>query len=1066
MSYDVPAQQRRVAAARRRIESFARRFGDAHRMLACHAAFPLSLTPDLLYCLWANFQRDADGALLNIPWVAVSDLLLSILCEEAGHELYQMDKVVRQELLAELTQKGNLGQRRLDELSRFLSDYVHQQLNSPDQDARVFAQAQQWMALAYRRPQEAAHQMADTLTRIQAGDHDEQIRMSALLDSFAQPLKDYSSLIDFARGMADLSRGRHEQAATYFGRAGGVSGDTIEVADVSLRIPTVQGAASANAKQPTTVDATATSWPSEEVTRVAEGPVVTEAGKVADSSPAGESRPETVKLPPRGYISFSRSELPPKVIHFFLSYLTDSLRKDLTALTGEEATLFLDLQLLMSKNLLQRLDEELANASFFIPVLTKNYFNHRFCRSELERFLARSRLLQHDDLIFPIYFTEELPSYPAKDWLAQEVLRHHALRFPDPGKMVAPSETHEFSQRLRQLVSNIAHTLGVSGRQEAPPPLPPGVSLSPDPLSLDEQLKQYVEILRSTPIFRTLTEDEAHALAADMERTFFVPGQVMLEADEDVHSMFFIAQGTASRREPDGSGGMRIMQYYSTGQSFNEYGLLLGQTQESIVSAGPNGALGYWLHKPALNGVIHERPALVEEMANTLAQARFPTSIFEERNSPEILEYAAELSARIRAFYDLSPAEGVGMHPQKTLVVARDGGGDFRRIKDAIEHAAPHDRVLIRPGTYFEALDINKSLQITSDEKAEGDVVLDASREKNPAITFHATRGNVRGIKIRHRAQAVLIREGTLYLERCAIAAPVGVEISNKGHGFLLQNNISLGNVGVIIRHRGEGRLYRNNIFVNEEAGIVLLKGTVQAQENYIQRNGVGVIVRGGKGSFKDNDLRNNKRGAWIIPRALLKSIERVGNIEFSTGTHGTGSGIEPADKIKETKKATSKAKPRGTKKALPKKSAKAGRAKKTRGRQLVAVTSKAGIKKTARPTILSSKSGAKALPSKSAARMGGPTTRKKTGPSKAVATSPGPPGARSFKATKKNQARREGPPASKKRGSSSKSRSASSKGGSKSGPSRRLKIGPPVRRAGKGGLKRGSKGVVKKHKK
>lgn len=34
-----------------RIETFGKRFGEAHLYLAYHAAFPLTLTPDLLYRL-------------------------------------------------------------------------------------------------------------------------------------------------------------------------------------------------------------------------------------------------------------------------------------------------------------------------------------------------------------------------------------------------------------------------------------------------------------------------------------------------------------------------------------------------------------------------------------------------------------------------------------------------------------------------------------------------------------------------------------------------------------------------------------------------------------------------------------------------------------------------------------------------------------------------------------------------------------------------------------------------------------------------------------------------------
>ena len=85
--------------ARRRFTSFYRCFGKVHLYLAQHAAFPLALTPDLLYRLWANFSRDIHRKQLNIPWVAVPDLLLSSLCNEVSQELYEMDVTVRNMLL-------------------------------------------------------------------------------------------------------------------------------------------------------------------------------------------------------------------------------------------------------------------------------------------------------------------------------------------------------------------------------------------------------------------------------------------------------------------------------------------------------------------------------------------------------------------------------------------------------------------------------------------------------------------------------------------------------------------------------------------------------------------------------------------------------------------------------------------------------------------------------------------------------------------------------------------------------------------------------------------------------
>lgn len=93
--------------AKQRIESFAK-LGKPHLYLAYHAAFPLALTPDLLYRLWVQFQRDIDDQVLGIPWVAVADLLVSSLCNEVGYELYEMDLTVRNLLLSRLQEDKNL----------------------------------------------------------------------------------------------------------------------------------------------------------------------------------------------------------------------------------------------------------------------------------------------------------------------------------------------------------------------------------------------------------------------------------------------------------------------------------------------------------------------------------------------------------------------------------------------------------------------------------------------------------------------------------------------------------------------------------------------------------------------------------------------------------------------------------------------------------------------------------------------------------------------------------------------------------------------------------------------
>lgn len=226
----------RPEVAKRRIEYFEKRFQKAHLYLAYHAAFPLALTPDLLYRLWANFQRDISGEVLSIPWIAVADLLLSRLCDEVGHELYEMDLAVRNELLKRLKENEKFGQQRINELSDFLLGYVQQQLQSDDPDIRDFAQVQQLTAVAYTQPRKAARELALAFSKLDRKNTPELIRMASLTETFAEPLAEYQPLLIYARGMQNFARGNLEAAKAQFGEVLEEK-NVIQVAGVNLPIP-------------------------------------------------------------------------------------------------------------------------------------------------------------------------------------------------------------------------------------------------------------------------------------------------------------------------------------------------------------------------------------------------------------------------------------------------------------------------------------------------------------------------------------------------------------------------------------------------------------------------------------------------------------------------------------------------------------------------------------------------------------------------------------------------------------------------------------------------------------
>lgn len=229
----------RPDVARKRIDAFSRRFGLAHLHFAQHAAFPLALTPDLAYRLWANFQQNIRGEKLGISWIAVADLLLSSLCNAVGHELYEMDAVVREELLNDLLANPDFGSQRLHELSHFLLKETERQLESYDPTIRDLARTQQWTALAYVQPGDAAQRLAQALhASLEQQDKSEQLRLTSLIESFARPLADagFTPLLTYARGVERLARGDIDGASIHMSQIATTETST-EFQGISLPIP-------------------------------------------------------------------------------------------------------------------------------------------------------------------------------------------------------------------------------------------------------------------------------------------------------------------------------------------------------------------------------------------------------------------------------------------------------------------------------------------------------------------------------------------------------------------------------------------------------------------------------------------------------------------------------------------------------------------------------------------------------------------------------------------------------------------------------------------------------------
>ncbi|MCB9233172.1 MAG: hypothetical protein H6581_16065 [Bacteroidia bacterium] len=235
-----------------KVAGFSARFpGEAHLHFAMHAAFPFTLNPDLCYRVWYHFRADIRGKFLAIPWIAVSDLLLSELCEESGAEAYTMRPEIRDHLLDLLVDDPRFGQQRLAELAQFMQWYAEQELDDLEADRyrKRVAETQRWTALAYLNPENAAETIAkEVQIALEEKKTTSAIRLSDLLQKLEKPLESVKSLIFYSKGIEQLLQGQKEEAKTLFDEIKSESG-SLKYGQLELQIPEIELDANPNQTQ-------------------------------------------------------------------------------------------------------------------------------------------------------------------------------------------------------------------------------------------------------------------------------------------------------------------------------------------------------------------------------------------------------------------------------------------------------------------------------------------------------------------------------------------------------------------------------------------------------------------------------------------------------------------------------------------------------------------------------------------------------------------------------------------------------------------------------------------------
>jgi DnaA N-terminal domain/TIR domain len=107
--------------------------------------------------------------------------------------------------------------------------------------------------------------------------------------------------------------------------------------------------------------------------------------------------------PPDAFLSYTRFD--DEYHHGAISEFRRQLCMVVQAVTGKRFEIFQDIDGIgLGEPWLEKLDRMIADAHFFIPILTPNYLESQACRDELCSFLQAEAAAQRQDLILPIYY--------------------------------------------------------------------------------------------------------------------------------------------------------------------------------------------------------------------------------------------------------------------------------------------------------------------------------------------------------------------------------------------------------------------------------------------------------------------------------------------------------------------------------------------------------------------------------------------------------------------------------------------------------------------------------------
>ncbi len=185
----------------------------------------------------------------------------------------------------------------------------------------------------------------------------------------------------------------------------------------------------------------------------------------------------------------------------------------------------------------------------------------------------------------------------------------------------------------------------------------------------------------------------------------------------------------------------------------------------------------------------------------------------------------------------------VRINDHNTLIVDKDGSGDYTMIQDAIDNAKSGDTILVRPGTYKEniSIDHKSNLKIKGENKVNTKIKSDHDRI----------------VRIKNGCKYIELSGFTILPDDCL---KTGIFVRESSYISICNNDVSNNGRGIVLSISNNNEIMNNIVSNNYFGGIDIYNSSLNTiVKNVIHKNGIKPNAQGlGISDSEENVIHHN----------------------------------------------------------------------------------------------------------------------------------------------------------------------------------------------------------------